>query len=354
MKMWSSSTSFLMSSNSHSSESPLHSIAQYIEDYMDLVENVPNDIARQLTQLHEHNHKYHQFMTQLESNIHLISNQTSNELRKRNGLAKIQRCLIEIQEIADEKLLLIQSILDQLDGKARQLDFDYRSVTLFNTTPNVTNNSRLQLNSGNTSAIVTTNHSSAQRSEGNNSSANICNTINSINNITNEIINKEVLNGSSNGASNTNPSNATTTPSTTLSGKRASARRNTTSRTNHDNGDQNAAKRAVKRGVKASNKDLKRSRSNSTHNNNNNNSNNSSLLMANNSPPNIYEGAPIDPDEPTYCLCEQVSFGEMICCDNSVCKIEWFHFSCVSLNTKPKGKWFCPNCRGERSNIPKK
>ena len=25
---------------------------------------------------------------------------------------------------------------------------------------------------------------------------------------------------------------------------------------------------------------------------------------------------PLDPDEPTYCLCQQVSFGEMIGCDN--------------------------------------
>ena len=25
---------------------------------------------------------------------------------------------------------------------------------------------------------------------------------------------------------------------------------------------------------------------------------------------------PLDPDEPTYCLCNQVSFGEMIGCDN--------------------------------------
>lgn len=59
---------------------------------------------------------------------------------------------------------------------------------------------------------------------------------------------------------------------------------------------------------------------------------------------------PIDPDEPTYCLCEQVSFGEMICCDNEECSIEWFHFSCVMLTTKPKGRWYCPRCRGDRSN----
>ena len=61
------------------------------------------------------------------------------------------------------------------------------------------------------------------------------------------------------------------------------------------------------------------------------------------SPPDL----PIDPDEPTYCLCEQVSYGEMIGCDNDECPIEWFHFSCVGLHHKPKGKWLCPKCRGE-------
>lgn len=75
---------------------------------------------------------------------------------------------------------------------------------------------------------------------------------------------------------------------------------------------------------------------------------------------------PVDPNEPTYCLCHQVSYGEMIGCDNPdvgvqlfcyldiiciklvfirvlrlilQCPIEWFHFACVDLATKPKGKW---------------
>ncbi|PIK37211.1 putative inhibitor of growth protein 4, partial [Apostichopus japonicus] len=47
---------------------------------------------------------------------------------------------------------------------------------------------------------------------------------------------------------------------------------------------------------------------------------------------------PVDPNEPTYCLCHQVSYGEMIGCDNPDCPIEWFHFACVGLATKPKGK----------------
>jgi len=56
-------------------------------------------------------------------------------------------------------------------------------------------------------------------------------------------------------------------------------------------------------------------------------------------------------DEPVYCLCQQVSFGEMIGCDNDKCSIEWFHFECVSLKSKPKGKWYCPDCRGDRVNM---
>jgi inhibitor of growth protein 1 len=80
----------------------------------------------------------------------------------------------------------------------------------------------------------------------------------------------------------------------------------------------------------------------------------------------------IDPDEETYCLCTQVrtvfsnvltfliylsfqiSYGEMILCENDLCPIEWFHFSCVSLQSKPKGRWYCPNCRGDRPNVMNK
>ncbi|XP_058850028.1 inhibitor of growth protein 4 isoform X5 [Acipenser ruthenus] len=57
---------------------------------------------------------------------------------------------------------------------------------------------------------------------------------------------------------------------------------------------------------------------------------------------------PVDPNEPTYCLCHQVSYGEMIGCDNPDCSIEWFHFACVGLTTKPRGKWYCPRCSQDR------
>lgn len=57
---------------------------------------------------------------------------------------------------------------------------------------------------------------------------------------------------------------------------------------------------------------------------------------------------PVDPNEPTYCVCHRVSFGEMVCCDAPDCPTEWFHFQCVNLTSTPKGKWYCADCRGKK------
>ena len=54
----------------------------------------------------------------------------------------------------------------------------------------------------------------------------------------------------------------------------------------------------------------------------------------------------VDPNEPTYCYCNRVSFGEMIGCDNPDCAIEWFHYECVGIGpeNRPKGSWYCKDC----------
>ncbi|KAK9881918.1 hypothetical protein WA026_018112 [Henosepilachna vigintioctopunctata] len=63
-----------------------------------------------------------------------------------------------------------------------------------------------------------------------------------------------------------------------------------------------------------------------------------------------------DPNEPRYCLCNQVSYGDMVACDNEDCPSEWFHYPCVGITAPPKGKWYCPECtasmkrRGGRKN----
>ncbi|KAL2127417.1 hypothetical protein VTI74DRAFT_10768 [Chaetomium olivicolor] len=52
-------------------------------------------------------------------------------------------------------------------------------------------------------------------------------------------------------------------------------------------------------------------------------------------------------DELVYCICNQVSYGEMVACDGEGCPREWFHLECVGLKVAPKGnaKWYCEDCK---------
>uniref|UniRef100_A0A0D3FP24 Inhibitor of growth protein N-terminal histone-binding domain-containing protein n=1 Tax=Oryza barthii TaxID=65489 RepID=A0A0D3FP24_9ORYZ len=50
----------------------------------------------------------------------------------------------------------------------------------------------------------------------------------------------------------------------------------------------------------------------------------------------------IDPNEPTYCICHQISYGDMIACDNDNCEGgEWFHYTCVGLTPETRFKGKC-------------
>lgn len=51
-------------------------------------------------------------------------------------------------------------------------------------------------------------------------------------------------------------------------------------------------------------------------------------------------------DDKKYCICQKVSFGDMIACDNEECPFEWFHWACVGLKSEPVagGTWYCPVC----------
>ena len=50
-------------------------------------------------------------------------------------------------------------------------------------------------------------------------------------------------------------------------------------------------------------------------------------------------------DMPKWCLCGEPEYGKMIICDNDACGIGWFHYPCVNVKRKPRGRWFCPNCK---------
>lgn len=49
--------------------------------------------------------------------------------------------------------------------------------------------------------------------------------------------------------------------------------------------------------------------------------------------------------EPLYCYCNQVAYGGMVGCDGDDCQLEWFHLPCIGLETLPKGKWYCDDCK---------
>jgi hypothetical protein len=48
------------------------------------------------------------------------------------------------------------------------------------------------------------------------------------------------------------------------------------------------------------------------------------------------EEAEIDADEPRYCYCNGVSYGQMVGCDADDCEREWFHLECVGLKVAPR------------------
>ncbi|KAH9171530.1 hypothetical protein EDB89DRAFT_1971730 [Lactarius sanguifluus] len=55
--------------------------------------------------------------------------------------------------------------------------------------------------------------------------------------------------------------------------------------------------------------------------------------------------AAADPNEPKYCYCNRVSFGNMVACDYPQCKREWFHLDCVGLTEEPQSRtWYCREC----------
>ncbi|KAF2748381.1 hypothetical protein M011DRAFT_466786 [Sporormia fimetaria CBS 119925] len=66
------------------------------------------------------------------------------------------------------------------------------------------------------------------------------------------------------------------------------------------------------------------------------------------------EGEEDEGDDTKYCLCQRVSFGDMVACDNENCAYQWFHWECVGIKVEPEGEWLCPDCRAQAANKVKK
>lgn len=51
-----------------------------------------------------------------------------------------------------------------------------------------------------------------------------------------------------------------------------------------------------------------------------------------------------------WCYCQQDLEGStLIGCGNDLCKIKWYHMSCLKLKEEPEGDWICPTCYRQTS-----
>ncbi|KAL4135298.1 hypothetical protein QTP88_006916 [Uroleucon formosanum] len=65
-----------------------------------------------------------------------------------------------------------------------------------------------------------------------------------------------------------------------------------------------------------------------------------------------YVDMPLDPTEPTFCLCKQVSFGEMIACDNPDGENGVMNLILGDLDILAANLWVCSLHRTSREGIP--
>ncbi|KAH9405126.1 PHD finger protein ing1 [Tyrophagus putrescentiae] len=278
------------------SQSADQASVMYIEYYLDVMENIPSSVARVMSRIHEIDIKRTKISSLIDSALQSYLRNPLSENEKHKLLNKFLSLNVQLQNLSDTKICLAQAIYDQIEIKARQLDSQSRGLSLHNGSSSSQSNNNSSnsnsANSGNSNSYANTNGLTSSSSRGA-----LCN-----NNCS-----------SYNGSHSMNKSDTA----------HSSEMRSSTLVNSKDNG--NKDERTGKRGVAA-----KRNVKNTKKTNEN-----KKRKSSNNYDDSVYNS--IDPDEPTYCTCEQVSYGEMICCDNNDCKIEWFHFSCVGLTSIPKG-----------------
>ncbi|EAT44981.1 AAEL003650-PA [Aedes aegypti] len=387
----------------------LHS-ATYVENYLDSVENLPDDVQRHLSRIREIDVLYRNHLRDVSVYYEHDSSSTTpatepvNNNATKRAIARIQQGLIAAQELGDEKLQIVQQLQDMIDHKTRQLDQDFKNLgsDFFSRyvrmhgpgnacSPNNVNSAPAVYASATGNGQST---SGVGSNGGNGSSANATGGNYSSNSGSNNSGNGNGSGSSSsgNGGGGAGGAGAGGSSGSGAAAERGSKRARRT-RTEQNSGSANGSstpnstsgmpmdidpidtsniKQEVGIGGSGQASTSGASGSGTGGKNHSGQANNSGQGKKGNAGSGkkkkrktgrgqareAREDTPppeetIDPDEPTYCLCDQISFGEMILCDNDLCPIEWFHFSCVALMSKPKGKWFCPNCRGDRPNVMK-
>ncbi|XP_075145429.1 uncharacterized protein LOC142220279 [Haematobia irritans] len=390
--------------------------ATYVDNYIDSVENLPDDIQRHLSRIHDIDVQYRSLLRDVDHYYDLWrtlqNGGESNTIRRARSVTRMQQSLIQAQELGDEKMQIVTQLQELIDLKTRQLDTDQKNLDIKEEkddimqmaleecgapTPQKQTRTQSPSRAGEVSAIAGAiangyglpNTASLNSMGGGNSTPNsersgsgtVGSTSNNSNGNNGGLMNSS---NSENQRSNSKRSRRRndTAGNMELGGNESNSANEGGSNGNDRNIGQKASNMAASQKKNATVQNLAGTSvvtasaiigSGSASGNGgggggassgsgNNHSGKKKKRKArggaqSSAQANAREETPppdpIDPDEPTYCVCNQISFGEMILCDNDLCPIEWFHFSCVALVSKPKGKWYCPNCRGDRQNLMK-
>ncbi|XP_021954820.1 inhibitor of growth protein 2 isoform X2 [Folsomia candida] len=362
--------------------------ATYMEDYLDCVENLPDDIQRNMSRMRDLDIQYSKYMKELETAMEDLMEQIDVEqaderedeedleqlekTRRRRKYSKarssVQEILMKAQDIGDEKLQIAQNVQDNIENKARQLELDKKNLEYGRENENQETPKEERERPGikrarrakhevfvpsimGPSTLEVTSYVDSIQDEPKPSTSRGGHHYNSH-------ANEKTVHHSTAASSATHDTQdrKTSTASQPDQVPTTTAReRHSTKGSRNNETESSTPSRASERTVSASasvaSPAKQVQKANVVEKKGKKRKSTKQSKSKDASPPD--DADTIDPDEPTYCLCDQISYGEMIGCDNDLCPIEWFHFSCVSLTHKPKGKWYCPRCRGDKPNVMK-
>lgn len=324
---------------------------EFIQHYIDSLENLPLEIQRHVTNLREYDRLCRNKMEQVGRYLVLYRNSNTGPVKKK-FLNKIQRCLIKAQQFGDDKLSIISQIVEMVEARTQQVSKDALRVDLENKEETIRTNNQ----------IIPPNHR-LKLDKGVKVP---------------EKTQKNVYDKPKRQARRTRVPEKV---SEKVEKNHTSVRHVQKEDAEDDDEEEDEeveeeeetevkAKKEVKRKDKIKEKEKEKEKEKIKEEKEERKEERKShgKITKKSTPKHVskikkkkkkekestIEDVPVDPDEPTYCICNSISYGDMIGCDNDDCEIEWFHFCCVNLTHKPKGKWYCPRCSAERKEKGKK
>jgi len=314
----------------------------FLKNYLEYIEDFPDDIVRILSVCRELDIKTNNIVNEAEELSEKIINSTGD--KKAKLYSRLQHILIKLQDYNDEKIHYGQMLSDMIETKFRSVEQDYQN--------NINNKqeriqSPIPSSTARNASIVQQVFSALPLK---NSSAPGSNMSSSTNNSASETNN---TGGNGSGQDKGAKRARRTRTETNVDVERLDIQIKTEPSTSKQQAPTGQVSvQSVKKSAASTvaGKKKKQQRKTSARQS----GGNQTTQAVQEQVSGALQDDNIDPDEETYCLCGQISYGEMILCENDLCPIEWFHFSCVSLQSKPKGRWYCPNCRGDRPNVMKK